>query len=53
MRNPIKHHEKYHFIDQAFKGQKYLIPQIHQLINEALIIAMQQTGVKIGPYGFQ
>lgn len=51
--NPVKHHEKYLFLDQAFKGQKYLYPQINQLQNEALVLAMQQTGVKIGPYGFQ
>lgn len=51
--NPIKHHEKYLMLDQAFKGQKYLYPQINQPNNEALVLAIQQTGVKIGPYGFQ
>ena len=51
--NPIKHHEKYIMIDQAFKGQKYLFVQINQPNNEALVLGMQHTGVKIGPYGFQ
>jgi hypothetical protein len=51
--NPVKHHEKYLFIDQAMKGQKYLFPQINQLQNEALILAIQHTGVKVGPNGFQ
>ena len=51
--NPIKHHEKYILLDQAFKGQKYLFPQLNQPNNEALLLAMQHTGVKVGPHGFQ
>ncbi|OFX52341.1 MAG: hypothetical protein A2066_00170 [Bacteroidetes bacterium GWB2_41_8] len=51
--NPLKHQEKYLMLDQAFKGQKYLLPQINELNNEALILGLQQAGVKIGPYGFQ
>nr|WP_321357188.1 hypothetical protein [uncultured Draconibacterium sp.] len=51
--NPLKHHEKYLLIDQAFKGQKYLFIQINEQNNEALIPAMQQTAVKVGPHGFQ
>jgi hypothetical protein len=51
--NPLRHHEKFLMIDQAFKGQRYLFPQINQLNNEALILAMQHTGVKVGPHGFQ
>lgn len=51
--NPVKHHEKYLFIDQALKGQKYLYPMINKFQNEALILAMQHTGVKIGANGFQ
>jgi hypothetical protein len=31
--NPLKHHEKNLFIDQAFKGQKYLFQQKNQLQN--------------------
>lgn len=51
--NPIKHHEKYLIIDQAMKGQKYLMPQINQPNNEALKLALEHCGVKIGPLGFQ
>lgn len=51
--NPLKHHEKYLMLDQALKGQKYLFPMINQPNNEALILALQHTGVRIGPRGFQ
>lgn len=51
--NPFKHHEKYLLIDQAFKGQKYLIPQINKANNEALKLAMELCGVKVGPNGWQ
>jgi len=51
--NPLRHSEKYLIIDQALKGQKYLYPQINSSNNEALILALQQTGVKIGPRGWQ
>ncbi|NQU53959.1 MAG: hypothetical protein HQ522_15635 [Bacteroidetes bacterium] len=51
--NPIKHHEKYLMLDQAFKGQKYMFIQINQANNEPLVLAMQHTGVKVGPRGFQ
>lgn len=51
--NPVRHDEKYLMIDQAFKGQKYLFPQINELNNEALLTAMRQTGVIVGSRGFQ
>lgn len=51
--NPLKHHEKYIIIDQALKGQKYLMPQINQANNEALKLALEHCGVKVGPLGFQ
>ncbi|HNX87699.1 MAG TPA: hypothetical protein PKH58_01340 [Paludibacteraceae bacterium] len=51
--NPLKHHEKYNIIDQAFKGQKYLMPQYNKPNNEALLLGMEHCGVKIGPLGFQ
>lgn len=51
--NPLKHHEKYQMLDQAFKGQRYLFPQFNQVNNEALILALQQTGVRVGPHGWQ
>ncbi len=51
--NPLKHHEKYLIIDQAFKGQKYLLPQINEPNNEPLKLGLETCGVKIGPLGFQ
>ena len=51
--NPMKHHEKYLILDQAFKGQKYLMPMINEPNNEALKLSLEHTGVKIGPLGFQ
>ncbi len=51
--NPLKHHEKYLMLDQAFKGQDYLFMQINQPNNEALVQAMQQTGIRVGRNGFQ
>ena len=51
--NPLRHHEKYNMIDQSMKGQKYLYPQFNEPNNEALILAMQQTGVRVGAHGFQ
>lgn len=51
--NPLKHHEKYIIIDQALKGQKYLMPQYNKPNNEALLLGMEHCGVKIGPLGFQ
>ena len=51
--NPLKHHEKYLMIDQALKGQDYLFVMMNQPNNEALIPAMQQTGVHVGRNGFQ
>lgn len=51
--NPLRHNEKYLMLDQAFKGQKYLMPQINQPNNEALVLGLQHTGVRIGSHGFQ
>lgn len=51
--NPMKHHEKHLIIDQSLKGQKYLLPMINEPNNEPLKLSLEQTGVKIGPNGFQ
>jgi hypothetical protein len=51
--NPLKHHEKHLIIDQSLKGQKYLFPMINEPNNEALKIGLENTGVKVGPLGFQ
>jgi hypothetical protein len=53
MGNPARHSEKYIIIDQAFKGQKYLMPRINEPNNEALKIGLEQCGTRIGPLGFQ
>ena len=49
----VKHHEKYLIIDQALKGQKYLMPMINAPNNEALKLALEHCGIKVGPLGFQ
>lgn len=53
--NPPKHHEKYQIIDQGFKGQGsgYLMPMFNEQNNEALLMAMRSTGIKIGYNGWQ
>lgn len=51
--NPLKHHEKHIIIDQGLKGQKYLLPMINEPNNEPLKLALEHTGVKVGPNGFQ
>lgn len=52
--NPLKHHEKHMMVDKALKGDsEYLFPLFNKPNNEALLLGMEQTRVKIGPYGFQ
>jgi len=51
--NPLKHHEKHILIDQALKGQRYLFPLFNKANNEALLMGMEQCGVRVGPNGFQ
>jgi len=51
--NPLKHHEKFIMIDQALKGQNFLFPVFNKPNSEALILGMEQCGVKVGPLGFQ
>lgn len=51
--NPLPHHEKHMLIDQGFKGQHGLMPTINKDNNEELILAMEQTGVYVGPRGYQ
>lgn len=50
---PMKHNLKHVIIDQAFKGQKYLYPQINEVNNEPLIVSMRMAGVRIGPKGWE
>lgn len=51
---PMRHSEKYHMINEAMRGEdKYLQPHINQPNNEALLVAMRNTGVRVGPNGFE
>lgn len=52
MGQQLRQHEKYNMIDQAFKGQRYLLPMFNEPNNEALIMGIQHTGVRIGPRGW-
>lgn len=51
--NPVAHADKHRMIHLALKGQKYLFPMFNRSNNEALLLAMENTGVKIGSGGFQ
>lgn len=52
--SPVKHHEKYLMLDQAFKGQNNLLtPMFNEQNNEALLLALRTAGVRIGSQGFQ
>lgn len=51
--NPVPHKDKHRMIHLALKGQKYLFPMFNKPNNEALLLAMENTGVRIGVNGFQ
>ncbi|WP_372775650.1 hypothetical protein [Mangrovibacterium sp.] len=51
--NPVPHRDKHRMIHLALKGQKYLFPLFNKSNNEALILALENTGVKITSKGFQ
>lgn len=53
MGKQLRQHEKYTIVDQAFKGQKYMKPMINEPNNEALILGIQQAGVRIGRNGWE
>ncbi len=51
--NPVRHIEKHRLIHEAFIGNsKYLYLQINQPNNIPLIIALENTGIRLGPRGF-
>jgi hypothetical protein len=51
---PMKHHLKHNYIDLALKGDpNYLFPTFNSDNNEYLLIAMEQTGIKVGRNGFE
>ena len=51
--NPMKHHEKYLEINEAFAGRRRLMPFFNRQNNEDLILAMQTAGVSRGRNGFR
>ena len=51
--NPMKHHEKYLEINEAFAGRRKLMPFFNRQNNEDLILAMQTAGVSRGRNGFR
>lgn len=51
--NPVPHHDKHRMIHLALKGQKYLFPMFNKPNNEALLLALENTGVKLSTNGFQ
>lgn len=51
--NPVPHSDKHRMIHQAMKGHRYLFPMFNKPNNEALLLALENTGVKIGSLGFQ
>lgn len=51
--NPLKHMEKHNLINMALKGQGNMIPMFNRNNNEALMLAMEQTGIYQGAMGFK
>jgi hypothetical protein len=51
--NPVPHRDKHRMIHQALKGQKYLMPMFNKSNNEALLLALENTGVRISTRGLQ
>ncbi|MDR0685959.1 MAG: hypothetical protein LBF79_00650 [Dysgonamonadaceae bacterium] len=50
---PMKHTEKWLMISNGFKGQSGLTPLFNRENNEALLLAMEQTGTRTGAEGFK
>lgn len=53
MGQAMNHVNKHRYINDGLKGIQYLFPQFNMDNNEELIIAMEQTGTKVGPEGFK
>lgn len=51
--NPMPHRDKHMMIFQAMKGQRWLFPLFNKPNNEALLLAMENTGIRIGAEGFK
>lgn len=50
--NPLPHKEKHGLINMGFRGHSGLMPMINSQNNEELLLAMEQTGTRIGSRGF-
>jgi hypothetical protein len=51
---PVKHALKHQWFDNAFKGNpEFLYPMFNSENNEYLLLAMDQTGIKVGRNGFE
>lgn len=50
--NPMKHHEKYLIINDAFNGIKHLMPVFNKENNEALLVSISLAEVAITSRGF-
>lgn len=53
MGNPMPHKDKHMMFFQAMKGQRWLFPLFNKSNNEALLLAMENTGIRIGSDGFK
>ena len=49
---PLPHAQKYHIINDGFRGAKHLLPMFNKENNEALLIAISMAEVNITPIGF-
>ena len=50
---PMKHQLKHQYIDDGLTGKQSLLPKFNRSNNESLIPAMETTGIRVGPNGFQ
>jgi hypothetical protein len=51
---PLRHSIKHNYIDLGFKGDpSYLFPSFNLDNNEYLVIAMENTGIRLGRNGFE
>lgn len=53
MGRPMEHRLKHKEINDAFRGVSSPFPRFNEDNNKSLIIAMENTGVRVGPKGFE
>lgn len=51
--NPMKHHEKYSFLNDCLTGAKHLLPVLNKENNEALILSISLAEIAITSQGFR